>query len=151
VTITRSTRVLVADDDNDLRTSMASELGTDGFEIVQARDGEELLALLGSAVIQEIEPIDLLVTDNCMPGFTGLQVLGGIRDAGWTLPVILISAFCDPHLRAEAARLEAVAVLEKPFDCDDLRMAVMRLLPPYVAVRPELDVPRIQQVLRGVR
>jgi DNA-binding NtrC family response regulator len=150
-TITRSTRLLVADDDHALRASLADELASDGFEVVQVRNGEELLALLGSAVIGEVEPIDMLVTDNCMPGFTGLQVLGGIREAGWQLPVILMSAFCNPELRSEAARLDAVAVLEKPFDADDLRLQVMRLLPPYLAVKPEIDVAKVQQVLRGAR
>ena len=133
--LTRSTRVLVADDDRDLRTSLVEALSQDGFEIVQARDGHELLSSLGAALRGDAEPIDLLVSDNCMPGFSGMQVLAGIRDAGWPLPVILITAFGDAALRREADRLDAVAVLEKPFDWDDLRLAVLRILPPYLAVQ----------------
>lgn len=138
IALTRSTRVLVADDDPDLRASIVEALAADGFEIAQARDGQELLATLGAALKGDLEPIDLLVTDNCMPGFSGMQVLAGLRAAGCQLPVILVTAFGDTQLRDEARRLDAVAVLEKPFDWDDLRLAVLRILPPYLAVQPEL-------------
>lgn len=138
IALTRSTRVLVADDDPDLRASIVEALAADGFEIVQARDGKELLAALGASLKGDLEPIDLLVSDNCMPGFSGMQVLAGLRAAGCPLPVILVTAFGDTQLREEARRLDAVAVLEKPFDWDDLRLAVLRILPPYLAVQPEL-------------
>lgn len=148
IALTRSTRVLVADDDPDLRASLVEALVADGFEIVQARDGQELLATLGAALKGDLEPIDLLVSDDCMPGFSGMQVLAGLRAAGCPLPVILVTAFGDTQLREEARRLDAVAVLEKPFDWDDLRLAVLRILPPYLAVQPELRADRATE--RGV-
>jgi DNA-binding response OmpR family regulator len=67
---------------------------------------------------------DALVLDVRMPGTSGVDVLTELRAAGWQTPVILISGFGDEALRASALRLGAAAVLEKPFDFDELTTAL---------------------------
>lgn len=134
-------RILLADDDLVARSAQAIWLTSAGYEVLQARDGEEALALLGSSLVGEIEPIDLIVSDDCMPGPTGLEVLGGIRDACPTVPVILLTSFVDPHLRAEAGRLGISALLERPIHADALRDAVARSVPPFAAREVPLEEP----------
>jgi FixJ family two-component response regulator len=63
-----------------------------------------------------------------MPGLTGLEVLAGLRKRDQSTPVILITAFGDEQTHAEAKRLGATAVIDKPFDTADLLTAVRRAL-----------------------
>jgi DNA-binding response OmpR family regulator len=71
----------------------------------------------------------VIVTDLRMPGVSGLSVLRTIREYGWRVPVVLITAFGSEETLNEAARLDAAIVLHKPFELDDLRMAIRCLLP----------------------
>jgi CheY-like chemotaxis protein len=127
----RSTRVLVAEDEEELRELVATVLRRDGYEVITARDGTELLDQLASARLAEERgaTIDLIISDVKMPGWTGLQVLEGIRATDWATPVILITGFGDRHIRREADRLGVAAFFDKPFDVDDLRTAVLNMLP----------------------
>ena len=56
---------------------------------------------------------------------TGLDVVAGLRRAEWITPVIIITAFGDEATHAEAQRLGAAAVFDKPFDVNDLRIAAL--------------------------
>jgi DNA-binding NtrC family response regulator len=69
-------------------------------------------------------PLDLIITDVRMHGVTGLEILAGLRENDWSTPVILMTAFGDAELHAEAMRLGALAVLDKPFELDALRTLV---------------------------
>jgi len=124
-------RILLADDDNDLRELLASVLRMDGYEVVEARDGIELLDHIGSTMVAggSGEPVDLIVSDIRMPGWSGMQILSGVRRTDWAIPVVLITAYGDRDTDEEADRLGAAAVFRKPFDLDDLRTVVMQLLP----------------------
>ncbi len=64
-----------------------------------------------------------------MPGFTGLQILHGIRRSDWSTPVILITGYGTEEVQKEARRLGALAFFNKPFDVDDLRTAILNALP----------------------
>jgi len=66
-----------------------------------------------------------------MPGLTGLDVLAILRCANRTTPVILITAFGDEATHAEGRELGAVAVLDKPFNVQELRTAVVGAMPPW--------------------
>lgn len=113
--------VLVAEDDDELRSLLSGALRAEGFEVTEARDGSELLDHLGSLFFSGKSSLDLVVTDVRMPGFSGLNVLAGLRGNDWTTPVIVITAFGDQRLHEEASRLGALAVFDKPFDLKDLR------------------------------
>lgn len=119
-------RVLVAEDDDTFRRLLVTTLRRDGFEIVEARTGRELLDHV-AAVEQSGEPFDVIVSDVRMPGMTGMDALAGLRNADWAVPVILITAFGDEETRMEALRLGAGAFFAKPFDLADLRTAVLHL------------------------
>jgi DNA-binding response OmpR family regulator len=67
---------------------------------------------------------DVVVSDVCMPGSTGLEILGGLRSARLRVPVVLISAFANAEARHIARKLGA-QVLDKPFDLETFVSVVL--------------------------
>jgi CheY-like chemotaxis protein len=127
-----SARILLAEDDARLRSIYRRALEQVGYEVEEAVDGIDLLDRIGAAFLLGAPPA-LLIVDHRMPGASGLDVLDGLRAARWSLPVVLVTAFADEPLRAAARRLGALAVVEKPFDVDDLcalALTVVRPEPP---------------------
>lgn len=122
-------RLLLAEDDFELRELLACVLRADGHEVVEARDGNELWALLSRATDTEGDPrFSLVVSDVRMPGLTAFDVLSQLQRALTETPVILITAFGDQTTHLRALRLGASRVFDKPFDCDELREAVHQTL-----------------------
>ncbi|HZP43851.1 MAG TPA: response regulator [Candidatus Binatia bacterium] len=122
-------RVLLAEDDAPLRGLIAEVLRADGHEVLEARDGVELLAQIEAALVRRWQRADafVIVADVHMPGFSGLDVLSMLRVARCATPVILITGFGDDETREEARELGVVAVLDKPFPLDALRAAVQEI------------------------
>ncbi|WP_438015623.1 response regulator [Sorangium sp. So ce315] len=122
-------RVLLAEDDRELRQLLAVALRRDGYEVLEAHDGNHLLELMAASLVSSdgARP-DIVVSDVRMPGKTGLELLAGLRRDDRSTPVVLITAFGDPETHAEAYRLGADAVLDKPLDLDDLRLVVQALI-----------------------
>jgi CheY-like chemotaxis protein len=129
---TRPFRILVAEDETEMRRIVVETLREDGYEVVALADGGRLLvdiaARLKAKEGSDDEAVDLIVSDIRMPICTGLQILEVLRKAGWPTPVILMTAFGDDETRRHAESLMAV-LFDKPFDLDDLRIAVTNLLP----------------------
>jgi two-component system response regulator (stage 0 sporulation protein F) len=123
-------RIVLAEDDDDLRVLIGSALRMDGYQVIEARDGGELLDVIADWLVYRWpeEPVDLILSDVRMPGYSGMEVLAGLRKAHWETPVILITAHGNANMRDEAAQLGANAVLGKPFDLDDLRTAVLHVV-----------------------
>ena len=87
----------------------------------------EILDRIESTIWSERHDLyDVIVSDVNMPGLSGLDVLAALRCADWTTPVILITAFGDQQIRAEAEALGAARRLDKPVDPGALRAAVAR-------------------------
>ena len=128
----RPGRILLAEDDPDMRVLLALTLEADGFEVVQVNDGARLVHQIGSAFLKADgrSTFDLIISDVRMPRLGGLDVLRALARLDVSTPFILITAFGDEALHAEARRLGAVAVLDKPFDIDELRAEVHRIVPP---------------------
>jgi DNA-binding response OmpR family regulator len=123
-------RVLLADDDPDLRELIGDALRDAGHEVLEAEHGAHLIELLSTFLLDAHNgpPADLVVSDLRMPGVTGLSVLAGLRAQRTLLPFILITAFGDAETHAEAGRLGAV-VLDKPFELTALIALVRTQLP----------------------
>jgi DNA-binding response OmpR family regulator len=125
---THGAKILLAEDDDEMRRMLVSALRRDGHVVEEASNGMDLLAKAGRSLLGFVGvPIDLVITDVCMPGFSGLEVLAALRETAPALRVIVITAFGSRDTRDEAARLGASAFFEKPFDPAELRAAVLRL------------------------
>jgi DNA-binding response OmpR family regulator len=122
-------RILVAEDDSDMRRLVVEALRRDGYDVISVKDGGRLLVTLAHEFVDESGTglADLLVSDVRMPVCSGLQILEQLRAARWRTPVILMTAFGDSFMREHALELGAV-LFDKPFDLDDLRTAVACLL-----------------------
>lgn len=125
----RPARILLAEDDREMRELLAATLRADGYEVIESSNGFDMLQEIEILLFRgEPVPMDLIVSDERMPGMMGLEALAHVRDAQWPTPFILITGFGDRDTHAEADRLGASAVFDKPFDLDDLRWKVNELL-----------------------
>jgi DNA-binding NtrC family response regulator len=115
-------RILLAEDDDDLRWALCDSLQEEGYEVLPVADGRALLERLGAAMLlgDSEFPADVILTDHRMPGLTGLEILGRVRERGWKVPVVVMTAYSDGELRRQAEELGAVFV-EKPIDIGALR------------------------------
>jgi CheY-like chemotaxis protein len=119
-----SLRVLLAEDDPTLRRLLALILRRAGHDVVEARDGTELLeALAGSLVDPRAAAFDLIVCEQCLPGMPGLSVLAGLRSRDPATAFVLLTESPDVQRRARA--LGAVA-LAAPFNVQTFELAVRR-------------------------
>lgn len=134
-----SPRVLIAEDHGPMRDLLSMLFRSHGFEVIQATSGMALIDLLAEHLLggSELEPADLLVTDYRMPGVDGLEVLRGIQELGWKMPIILTTAFGSRAIHEEATALGAAAVFDKPFDLDELAKTAIELLRRPGASSPE--------------
>jgi CheY-like chemotaxis protein len=125
-------RVLVAEDDDDMRALLVATVQQDGFEVLEARNGLELLDQVAPWLAGKVPPvpIDVIITDVQMPCFTGLEILAGLAEVRRRPAVILITAFGDHRTHAMARSLGAAAMFDKPFDLDDLRSVLFNLSSP---------------------
>lgn len=121
-------RIVLAEDDDDMRSILSSALRRDGYEVIEAADGRELLSRLQDDEAATTRP-NLVISDVRMPGLSGMQVLATLRASDFATPVILITGFGDEELHSEAAEHGATAVFDKPFDVDRLRETVATLVP----------------------
>jgi two-component system, NtrC family, response regulator AtoC len=115
-------RVLVADDEKNMRWVLAQALESEDFEVVQAVDGKEALA-----AVAESEP-DLMVLDHRMPKPDGMEVLRRLRAGGSTFPIIMLTAHGNVELAVEAMKAGATEYLTKPFDLEELKIAIEKAL-----------------------
>ena len=119
-------RVLVIDDNQDMRELMQVVLEGAGYAVDLAGDGDEGFAA------QRARPVDLVITDIFMPNQDGIETIARLRTEYPALKVIAVSgggSLLQPRGYLITAReLGAHAVLEKPFDPDDLLRTVCELL-----------------------
>ncbi len=123
-------RILIVDDDDALRDSIAETLSDLGHQPVPAADGEAALARLGR------RGIDAVLLDLRMPGIDGLEVLRRIRALPSPPPVAVLTAVPTADNTIEAMRLGAVDHLAKPIGRADLEDLLARMLPPPVQAAP---------------
>jgi EAL domain-containing protein (putative c-di-GMP-specific phosphodiesterase class I) len=113
-------RVLVAEDDDQVRRPLMRCLLLAGYEVTGAENGRQAHELLSSAAF------DAVVSDIAMPEIDGIQLLRMIRERDTDLPVVLVTG--APHVATamQAVRLGALLYLTKPVDLDEIKRVVAR-------------------------
>jgi DNA-binding NtrC family response regulator len=114
--------ILIAEDEEVLRESMADLLEAEGFEVLQAADGNEARSI----ALQR--PIDLVLSDVRMPEMDGLTLLGHLRQIAPEMPVIIVTAYGTIDSAVEAMKTGAWDYLLKPVQFDDLLLKIQRAL-----------------------
>ena len=115
-------RVLVADDEKNMRWVLREALEAEGYEVTEAADGKEAL----SAVADQ-EP-DVLVLDHKMPAPDGMEVLRRLRGKGFTVPIIMLTAHGNVQTAVEAMKAGADEYLTKPFDLEEMKLSIEKAL-----------------------
>jgi CheY-like chemotaxis protein len=127
--------VLLAEDDAALRVTLQLSLERDDYMLLVASNGAEVVDYMTEARFWKGPMPEVIVMDVRMPKCTGLELLEALRAAGWRIPVILLTAFGDSVTHRRAAELGAARLLDKPFDVDELRQAIIEA---YRTSRAEL-------------
>jgi len=127
-------RLLLAEDDAELRKLLADDLRTDGWDVLEAADGQALHAIARDLQAGLVAPIHLVITDVRMPGPPAFEAVEQIL-ARSRVPVLVMTGFLSEATFKEARRLGALGVFHKPFDVDDLCTAAS-CLRPDAAQRP---------------
>ena len=112
--------VLVVDDEKNMRRSLQTMLGDEGYAVRTAESAEEALGLLAH------ENFLMVITDARLGGMSGYDFLGKIRSQWPELPALMITAYATPKLAVEAIKAGAMNYLAKPFAPEELFLAVAR-------------------------
>ena len=114
--------ILVVEDDKNLRKLMAAVLKQNGYHPVSAEDGEKAIEILGE------EQIDLIISDIMMPNMDGYTLTETLRNAGYNLPILMVSAkesFADKEKGFSAGTDDYMV---KPIDMNEMILRVGALL-----------------------
>jgi DNA-binding response OmpR family regulator len=123
----RPARILLAEDDDEMRAMIEAQLLEDGHEVIGVENGIALIRVAQAAEAAR-RPVDLVITDVRMPGWSGLEALDFLRRNRAATPVIVMTAFGDARVQTVAADLGAAVVLDKPFELEDLRVLVATMV-----------------------
>ncbi|MBP1686292.1 MAG: two component, sigma54 specific, transcriptional regulator, Fis family [Deltaproteobacteria bacterium] len=115
-------RILVADDEESIRWVLQTTLAGDGHSVEQVDNGDAALQKLSQ------NHFDLALVDIKMPGLDGLELLSKVRDAGLPTPIVIITAQNTMANAIEAMKRGAYDYLTKPFDIEEVRLLVQRVL-----------------------
>lgn len=119
-----SKRILTVDDSVSIRDMVAFTLRAGGYEVVEARSGEEALEKAGT------QRFDAVLTDQNMPGMDGLSLVRALRampEYGRT-PILLLTTESSPEMKAKGKAAAATGWLVKPFDPETLLSVIAKVL-----------------------
>jgi Response regulator containing CheY-like receiver, AAA-type ATPase, and DNA-binding domains len=114
-------RILVVDDNSDIRTTLETFLNRRGFYAKTAVDGEHALAEI------KAQKTKVVICDERMPGMDGLMVLRKIKEYDKSINVIMLTAAEDEDVIKEATTLGACGFITKPCDLQDIEKMILSL------------------------
>ena len=115
-------RVLVVDDDSEMRALLLDVLRSDGYEAFEAKDGAEAVRALRA------RSFDVILMDKNMPGPSGLDLIPGLRRVCPQSQIIMMTAYGDVASFMEAAEKGAAEYLFKPFRMEEMKAAIRKAL-----------------------
>lgn len=111
-------KVLIVDDQNGIRILLVEVFSVEGYNTFQASNGK-----LALEIVRKESP-DLVLLDMKIPGMDGLDILKHIKQINPSIKVIMMTAYGELDMIKEAIDLGALTHFTKPFDIDELRVAV---------------------------
>lgn len=117
-----SARVLIADDSETILLLLRTRLEMEGYEVVTAEDGVEVIE-----AIQNGPPPDILLLDAMMPRKSGIDALRELRASGVDTPVLIVSAHQDEMDAGAPTDVEVSGYITKPIDFDQLFSRIAEL------------------------
>ncbi|WP_270167414.1 response regulator [Paenibacillus sp. SYP-B4298] len=111
-------KVLIVDDQNGIRVLLVEVFSSEGYQTFQASNGKLALEIVRT------ESPDLVLLDMKIPGMDGLEILKHIKAINRDIKVIMMTAYGELDMIKEATDLGAVMHFTKPFDIDEMRVAV---------------------------
>ena len=121
-------RILIVEDDEEMRSLLKDFLADEGYEADSARNGSEALLKLAK------ESFDLVITDIRMPGLTGFDILSAIKKLELGMPVIVITAFGGEEIFQRSMARGADGYLEKPIYFPRLKHLIHELIPAKASI-----------------
>ena len=123
-------RILIVDDEPNVRLNYRVTLETEGFEVREASSGDAALRELAG------KDFDLAILDMRMPEMDGLELLATMRERNIQTPVVIITAYGDIPHAVHAMKLGAIDFLQKPLTPEVLRSTVGEILGRHVKPAP---------------
>lgn len=117
-------KILIADDEDSMRTLVARAIAMDGHETVTAQDGAEALEIL----TREDGDFDLLLTDIQMPVMDGIALALAAKQQFPELTIMLMTGYAEQRERAKSLEAIVAEVMTKPFTIAELRTTVMKVI-----------------------
>lgn len=111
-------KLLIVDDQNGIRILLMEVFSSEGYDSFQAANGK-----LALEIVQHESP-DLVLLDMKIPGMDGLEILKRIKEINTDIKVIMMTAYGELDMIKEATELGALMHFTKPFDIDEMRVAV---------------------------
>lgn len=115
-------KILVVDDELNMRLVLAAMLKKEGYEVASAADGSEALQILKSG------PVAAVITDLKMPRIDGMELLGRVNHEYPEVPVIMITAHGTVATAVEALKKGALDYITKPFELEELKNVVSKAI-----------------------
>lgn len=115
-------RIIIIDDDEEMRSMLKDFLEEEGFETDSASNSIDALRVLSKG------HFDLIITDIRMPGLTGLDILPRIRRLNPETPIIVMTAYGSDDVRRRSLARGATIYLEKPIHLSKLRTVVREMV-----------------------
>jgi DNA-binding NtrC family response regulator len=128
-------RVLIVDDEPNVRLVLGTALASVGYEVVDAEDGRRALEQLTSGETS----FDLALLDLQMPRMDGIELLSRLRDAGSTVPVVILTAHGSIPEAVTAMKLGAIDFLTKPITPEVLRRIVAEVIARHASSSREMS------------
>jgi len=119
----RKEKILVVDDEENIRKSLRMILEYEGYSFLEAADGEEALE-----VVEEVVGLDLILLDVKLPGKDGLEVLAEIKQRPYSPEIIMISGHGTVQTAVEATKLGAFDFIDKPLHRDRVLLSIRNAL-----------------------
>jgi two-component system KDP operon response regulator KdpE len=115
-------RVLIVDDEPPIRRFLRTSLGYEGYQVLEAENGQEALDTFRR------NSVDVLVLDLGLPDIDGFEVIHRLREGGSAVPIIILSSRTDEAGKVKALDLGADDYVSKPFGVDELLARVRAAL-----------------------